>query len=53
MTPILAEQGVDEAITYVASQRSSILKTVHARAAAARERNREDLQPLLQTASLC
>ena len=52
MTRILAEQGVDEAIAYVATQRSSILKTVHARAAAARERNRADLQPLLQTAGL-
>ena len=52
MTRILSEQGVDEAIAYVATQRSSILKTVHARAAAARERNRDDLQPLLQTAGL-
>jgi len=52
MKRILTEQGVDEAIAYVATQRSSILKTVHARAAAARERNRADLQPLLQTAGL-
>jgi hypothetical protein len=52
MTRILAEQGVDEAIAYVATQRSYILKTVRARAAAARERNRADLQPLLRTAGL-
>ena len=52
MTRILAEQGVDEAIDYVVTQRSSILKTVNARAAAARERNRADLQPLLRIAGL-
>ena len=52
MTRILTGQGVDEAIAYVASQRASILQTVRARAAAARERNRADLQPLLQTAAL-
>ncbi|WNM61708.1 DUF4062 domain-containing protein [Candidatus Nitrospira neomarina] len=52
MTRILTEQGVDEAITYVEKQRSSIFKTVRARAASARERNRADLQPLLQTAAL-
>jgi len=52
MKRILAEQGVDEAIAYVAAQRASILRTVHARAAATRERNRADLKPLLQTAGL-
>jgi tetratricopeptide (TPR) repeat protein len=52
MTRILTEQGVDEAIAYVSAQRPSILKTVRARAIAARERNRTDLQPLLKTASL-
>ncbi len=52
MTRILTEQGVDEAITYVGTQRSSIFQTVRARAATARERNRADLQPLLQTAAL-
>jgi tetratricopeptide (TPR) repeat protein len=52
MSRILVEQGVDEAIAYVAAQRLSILKTVHARAAAARERNRADLQPLLKAAGL-
>ncbi|MCA9423055.1 MAG: hypothetical protein KC592_18695 [Nitrospira sp.] len=52
MTRILGEQGVDEAITYVGTQRSSIFKTIRARTATARERNRVDLQPLLQTAAL-
>lgn len=52
MTRILDEQGVDEAIAYVGSQRSGILKKVQARAAAAREKNRSDLQPLLKTAGL-
>jgi len=52
MTRILTGQGVDEAIAYVASQRASILQTVQARAATARERNRADLQPLLQAAAL-
>jgi hypothetical protein len=52
MTRILTEQGVDEAIAYVATQRSSILKTVRERAAAARARNRADLQPLLRVAEL-
>ena len=52
MTRILTEQGVDEAIAYVASQRTAILQTVRARVAAARERNRADLQPLLRAAAL-
>ena len=52
MTRILTEQGVDEAIAYVASQRFAILQTVRARVAAARERNRADLQPLLRAAAL-
>ena len=52
MTRILTEQGVDEAISYVGTQRSSILKTVHDRAKAAHERNRAELQPLLQAAAL-
>ena len=52
MTRILTEQGVDEAITYVGTQRSSIFKTVRARAATVREHNRADLQPLLRTAAL-
>ncbi len=52
MTRILTEQGVDEAIAYVGAQRSSILQTIRARAATAREHNRADLQPLLRTAAL-
>ncbi len=52
MTRILSEQGVDEAITYVGTQRSSIFQTVRARAATAREHNHADLQPLLRTAAL-
>jgi tetratricopeptide (TPR) repeat protein len=52
LSRILADQGVDEAIAFVASQRSRILQTVHARAAAAQASNRADLQPLLQAAGL-
>ncbi|MBS0551034.1 MAG: tetratricopeptide repeat protein [Proteobacteria bacterium] len=52
LSRILAEQGVDEAITYMAAQKSSILQSVRARAAAARERNRRELEPLLRTAGL-
>ncbi len=52
MTRIMTEQGVDAAIAYVGTQRSSILQTVLARTAAAREHNRADLQPLLRTAAL-
>ncbi|MBH2042035.1 MAG: tetratricopeptide repeat protein [Comamonadaceae bacterium] len=52
MTRVLTSQGVDEAITYVASQRTAILQTVRARVAVARERNRADLQPLLRAAAL-
>jgi len=48
MTRIVTEQGVDEAIAYVAEQRPSIMKAVHAR----RKQNRADLQPLLQAAGL-
>ena len=52
LSRILAEQGVDEAIIYMAAQKSSILQSVRARAAAARERNRRELEPLLRTAGL-
>lgn len=52
MTRILTVRGVGEAIAYMAAQRPSILKTVNARAAATRERNRAELQPLLRTAGL-
>ena len=52
LTRILTEQGVDEAIAYVSTQRASIFQTVRARAATVRDRNRSDLQPLLQNAAL-
>lgn len=52
LSRILAEQGVDEAITYMAAQKASILQSVRTRAAAARERNRSELEPLLRTAEL-
>lgn len=52
MTRILAEQGVDEAIAYVSAQQASIFKTIRARAATVRERNRADLEPLVRTAAL-
>ncbi|MGO9118669.1 MAG: DUF4062 domain-containing protein [Desulfomonilaceae bacterium] len=52
MDRILREQGVDEAIAYVGTQRASILETVRTRSAATHERNRAQLQPLLQTAGL-
>jgi tetratricopeptide (TPR) repeat protein len=52
MKRILFEQGVDEAIAYVFSQRASILERVKVRAATAHKRNRADLHPLLKTAGL-
>jgi hypothetical protein len=52
MTRIIAEEGVDQAIAYVATQRPSILEKVRARAANAREKNRTDLLPLLKSAQL-
>src|SRR4029077_3959500 len=52
MTRILAEEGVDQALAYVATQSPSILEKVRARANAAREKNRADLLPLLKSAQL-
>jgi hypothetical protein len=52
MTRILAEQGVDQALAYAATQRTGILEKVKARAAAARDKNRADLRPLLKSAQL-
>jgi tetratricopeptide (TPR) repeat protein len=52
MTRILAEQGVDQALAYVATQQPSILERVKGRAAAASEKNRVDLLPLLKSAQL-
>ena len=52
MSRILAEEGVDQALAYAATQRSGILEKVKARAAAAREKNRAELLPLLKSAQL-
>jgi tetratricopeptide (TPR) repeat protein len=52
LTRILSQQGVDEAIAYVATQQTAILKTIQARAAATSQQNRADLQPLLKAAAL-
>ena len=52
MIRILAEEGVDQATAYAAYQRTGILEKVKARAAAAREKNRADLLPLLKSAQL-
>ena len=52
MTRILAEEGVDQALTYAATKRPNILEKVKARAAAASEKNRADLLPLLKSAQL-
>jgi tetratricopeptide (TPR) repeat protein len=52
MTLILAEEGVDQALAYAATQRTGILEKVKARAAAAREKNPVDLLPLLKSAQL-
>lgn len=56
MTRIIAEQGIDAAIAYVAGQRSSILQAIKARTQsvnqALNQRNRAELQPLLKTAAL-
>ena len=48
MTRILAQEGVDQALAYAATQQPTILEKVKARAAAAREKNRGDLLPLAQ-----
>ena len=52
MTRILAEESVDQALAYVATQRPGILEKVKARAIATREKNRADLLPLLKSAQL-
>jgi tetratricopeptide (TPR) repeat protein len=52
MTRILKQEGVDQALDYVAKQRPGILEKVKARAAAAREKNRAELLPLLKSAQL-
>jgi tetratricopeptide (TPR) repeat protein len=52
MTRILAQEGVDQALAYAATQQPTILEKVKGRAAAAREKNRDDLLPLLKSAQL-
>jgi tetratricopeptide (TPR) repeat protein len=52
MTRILADEGVDQALAYVATQSPGILEKVKARVTAAREKNRADLLPLLKSAQL-
>jgi tetratricopeptide (TPR) repeat protein len=52
MRRILAEEGVDQALAYVAAQRAGILEKVKARAIATHEKNRADLLPLLKSAQL-
>jgi tetratricopeptide (TPR) repeat protein len=52
MTRILAEEGVDQARAYADTQRPGILEEVKARKAAASEKNRADLLPLLKSAQL-
>ncbi len=52
MTRILAGEGVDQALAYAATQRPGILEKIKARAAAASEKNRGDLLPLLKSAQL-
>jgi tetratricopeptide (TPR) repeat protein len=52
MTRILAGEGVDQALAYVATQRIGILEEVKARKAATSEKNRALLLPLLKSAQL-
>jgi serine/threonine protein kinase len=52
MTRILAQEGVDQALAYAATQQPGIMEKVKDRAAAAREKNRGDLLPLLKSAQL-
>ena len=52
MTHILAEVGVDEALTYVATKRADILEEVQGRKAVTSDENRVDLLPLLKSAQL-
>ena len=52
LTRILQEQGVTPALAYMETKRPTILKRVRARQAAARERDRAELEPLLASARL-
>jgi tetratricopeptide (TPR) repeat protein len=52
MSRVLAEEGVDEAIAYIASLRGNILDMVRARRKMAELKNRVELRPLLKSAEL-
>src|SRR5580704_18132381 len=52
MTRILAQEGVDQALAYAATQQPTILVKVKGRVTAAREKNRGELLPLLKSAQL-
>jgi hypothetical protein len=52
LTRVLAEEGVDQALAYVATQCPGILEKVKARTADAHKKNRSDLLPLLKSAQL-
>jgi len=52
MTRILAEEGVDEALAYVGTFRQSILEHVRTRQILAKQKNRDELRPLLKSAVL-
>ncbi len=52
MSRILAEEGVEEALAYIASLRTDILTAVKSRKKLAQEKNRRELQPLLKSVEL-
>ena len=52
LTRILTEEGVDAALAYVDAQKPGILAEAHAQQAAARDRQRAKLEPLLSAANL-
>ncbi|MBV8330694.1 MAG: hypothetical protein JOZ61_09545, partial [Verrucomicrobia bacterium] len=52
MSRVLKDEGVEAALAYVITQRAGIVEKVKARAAAAREKNRAELLPLLKSAQL-
>ena len=51
-TRILTRDGVDASLTYIARQRTELLRRVQNRTAHAHDQNRSDLLPLLKGASL-
>lgn len=52
LTRVLAEEGVGPALSFAESQRAGILNRVRARAAVARQQDRDELLPLLRSAEL-